>query len=68
VEQLGGKTTPAVGFAMGLERLVLLMETLELTDVRRSVDVYMVTSGEGTLMAGMKLAESLREQKLAELI
>ncbi|GAB3531010.1 histidine--tRNA ligase [Photobacterium alginatilyticum] len=61
VEQLGGKATPAVGFAMGLERLVLMMETLELTDVRRSVDVYMVTAGEGTMLAGMKLAEKLRE-------
>lgn len=62
VEQLGGKATPAVGFAMGLERLVLMLETLELTDVRRSVDVYMVTAGEGTMMAGLKLAEQLREQ------
>lgn len=62
VEQLGGKPTPAVGFAMGLERLVLMMETLGNTDVRRSVDVYMVTAGEGTTMAGMKLAEQLREQ------
>jgi len=62
VEQLGGKATPAVGFAMGLERLVLLMETLELTDVRRSVDVYIVTAGEGTMMAGMKLAEKFREE------
>ncbi|MEL7291696.1 MAG: histidine--tRNA ligase [Pseudomonadota bacterium] len=62
VEQLGGKATPAVGFAMGLERLVLMLETLELTDVRRSVDVYMVTAGEGTMMVGLKLAESLREQ------
>ncbi len=61
VEQLGGKPTPAVGFAMGLERLVLMLETLELTDVRRNVDVYMVTAGEGTMMAGMKLAEQLRE-------
>ncbi|EGQ9763137.1 histidine--tRNA ligase [Vibrio alginolyticus] len=61
VEQLGGKPTPAVGFAMGLERLVLMLETLELTDVRRSVDVYVVTAGEGTMMAGMKLAEQLRE-------
>ncbi len=61
VEQLGGKATPAVGFAMGLERLVLMLETLELTDVRRSVDVYVVTAGEGTMMAGMKLAEQLRE-------
>ncbi|MDC5841271.1 histidine--tRNA ligase [Vibrio europaeus] len=62
VEQLGGKATPAVGFAMGLERLVLMLETLELTEVRRSVDVYMVTAGEGTMLAGIKLAESLREQ------
>ncbi|KQB00037.1 histidine--tRNA ligase [Vibrio metoecus] len=62
VEQLGGKLTPAVGFAMGLERLVLMMETLGNTEVRRSVDVYMVTAGEGTMMAGMKLAEQLREQ------
>ncbi|EDP58590.1 histidine--tRNA ligase [Vibrio sp. AND4] len=61
VEQLGGKSTPAVGFAMGLERLVLMLETLELTEVRRSVDVYVVTAGEGTMMAGMKLAEQLRE-------
>ncbi len=61
VEQLGGKPTPAVGFAMGLERLVLMLETLELTDVRRCVDVYVVTAGEGTMMAGMKLAEQLRE-------
>lgn len=62
VEQLGGKPTPAVGFAMGLERLVLMMETLGNTDVRRSVDVYVVTAGEGTLSAGMKLAEQIREQ------
>ncbi|GAM72878.1 histidyl-tRNA synthetase [Vibrio ishigakensis] len=62
VEQLGGKPTNAVGFAMGLERLVLMLETLELDDVRPAVDVYVVTAGEGTLMAGMKLAEALREQ------
>ncbi|MCL3793363.1 ATP phosphoribosyltransferase regulatory subunit, partial [Actinomyces sp. 186855] len=55
VEQLGGKPAPAVGFAMGLERLVLMMETLGNTDVRRSVDVYVVTAGEGALSAGMKL-------------
>ena len=61
VEQLGGKATPAVGFAMGLERLVLLLDTLGLNDVRRAVDVYLVIAGEGTMMAGMKLAEQLRE-------
>ncbi|MEC7939146.1 MAG: histidine--tRNA ligase [Pseudomonadota bacterium] len=61
VEQLGGKATSAVGFAMGLERLVLMMETLELTEVRRSVDVYMVAAGEGTMIAGMQLANQLRD-------
>lgn len=61
VEQLGGKATNAVGFAMGLERLVLMMETLELTKVRRSVDVYMVAAGEGTMIAGMQLANELRD-------
>ncbi|MDA9557198.1 histidine--tRNA ligase [Vibrio sp.] len=62
VQQLGGKSTPAVGFAMGLERLVLMLETLELTEVRRNVDVYVVTAGEGTMIEGMKLAEKLREE------
>ncbi|CCN82266.1 histidyl tRNA synthetase [Vibrio nigripulchritudo SFn27] len=61
VEQLGGKATPAVGFAMGVERLVLMLEELELAETRRAVDVYMVSAGEGTLMASMKLAEQLRE-------
>ncbi|CCN68551.1 histidine--tRNA ligase [Vibrio nigripulchritudo] len=61
VGQLGGKATPAVGFAMGLERLVLMLEELELAETRRAVDVYMVSAGEGTLMASMKLAEQLRE-------
>jgi len=62
VEQLGGKPAPAVGFAMGLERLILMVETLGLTEVRCNVDVYIVTAGEGTMMNGMKLAESLRER------
>ncbi|OOE44052.1 histidine--tRNA ligase [Salinivibrio kushneri] len=62
VEQLGGKATPAVGFAMGLERLVLMLENLNQDDVRPAVDVYMVTAGEGAMAVGMKLAERLREQ------
>ncbi len=61
VEQLGGQATPAVGFAMGMERLVLLLETLGRTEgVARPVDVYVCTGGEGALAAGMQLAEQLR--------
>lgn len=61
VSQLGGKETPSVGFAMGIERLVLMMETLNQQPVRSSVDAYLVTMGEGSLEAGMQLAEQLRD-------
>ncbi|RXJ73130.1 histidine--tRNA ligase [Veronia nyctiphanis] len=62
VEQLGGKPTPGVGFGLGIERLVLMLEELELDQTRAAVDVYVVTAGEGTLTAGVTLAEQLREQ------
>lgn len=62
VEQLGGQPTPAVGFAMGMERLVLMLETLELNgDIRPAVDVYLAMVGEGTEQAGFQLAERLRD-------
>ncbi|MGL5994438.1 MAG: histidine--tRNA ligase, partial [Aeromonas sobria] len=62
VEQLGGQATPAVGFAMGMERLVLMLETLELNgDIRPAVDVYLAMVGEGTEQAGFQLAERLRD-------
>jgi histidyl-tRNA synthetase len=63
VEQLGGKPTPAVGFAMGVERLVLLLETLELipSAVTETVDVYICALGAGTDQAALLLARQLRE-------
>ena len=62
VEQLGGQATPAVGFAMGMERLVLLLETLGKTEgVARQVDVYVCMSGDGAMTAAFSLAESLRD-------
>lgn len=63
VEQLGGKTAPAVGFAMGMERLLLLIETLEVIPVElaRQVDVYLVTLGDTAATAGFRLAEQLRD-------
>ena len=63
VEQLGGKATPAVGFALGIERLVLLLEALELTaDIAGAVDVYIAALGDGADIHGMLLAEHLRDQ------
>lgn len=61
VAQLGGKDTPAVGFAMGLERIVLLLETLELTkDIPPEVDVYVTTMGDSCLVEAIKVAQELR--------
>ena len=62
VEQLGGKPTRAVGFAMGLERLILLLETLDLipAHVNNNADVYVTAMGEGALASALALAEELR--------
>jgi histidyl-tRNA synthetase len=63
VEQLGGKPAPAVGFAMGIERLLLLIETLDRVppELARQVDVYLVTLGAAAAVAGFRLAEHLRD-------
>ncbi|MDO6682556.1 MULTISPECIES: histidine--tRNA ligase [unclassified Oceanobacter] len=64
VEQLGGKPTPAVGFAMGIERLILLLETLDVipSAVTQTVDLYLCAMGEGSDMAALLLADRLREE------
>lgn len=62
VEQLGGKPTPAVGFAMGLERLCLLLETLDaLPEPAPLADVYIVATGEASEVRALTIAEQLRE-------
>ena len=62
VAQLGGHATPAVGFAMGLERLVLLVQAVNPNfQPQRAVDVYLISSGEGTQSAAMRLAEKIRD-------
>ena len=61
VEQLGGKSTPAVGFAMGLERLVLLLQALECVgDIRRSADVYLASMGDKASIQAPIIASTLR--------
>lgn len=62
VEQLGGRATPAVGFAMGLERLVLLVQAVnpEFT-ADPVVDIYLVASGQDTQSAALNLAERVRD-------
>ncbi|GAB7214544.1 histidine--tRNA ligase [Dickeya oryzae] len=62
VEQLGGSSTPAVGFGMGLERLVLLVQEVNPAFAAPpAVDVYLISSGAGTQHAAIRLAENVRD-------
>lgn len=60
IEQLGGKPNYAVGFALGMERLLALVETLEAVQTAKPVDVYMVRVGPKAEQEGLRFAEQLR--------
>lgn len=62
VEQLGGKATPAVGFAMGMERLVLLLQEQGKLTPRRVVDAYLMPLGEEAELNAPRIAEQLRNE------
>jgi len=63
VEQLGGKATPGFGFALGIERLILMLTSLEkVTNVRPQVDAYIVILGDAAQIAANQLAEQWRDQ------
>lgn len=61
VKQLGGRDTPAVGFAIGLDRVVLLCE-LANSEVKSAADLYICVLGDELQSKGLLLAEQLREQ------
>jgi histidyl-tRNA synthetase len=62
VEQLGGRATPGVGFAMGVERLILLLEQMDNSTRLQPLDAYLVTVGEAATATGARLAEDLRDE------
>jgi histidyl-tRNA synthetase len=64
IETFGGKPTPAVGFAMGIERLVELMKVAGEPAEPNQCDVYMVHQGEAAQMQAFVLAERLRDAGL----
>jgi len=61
VEQLGGKWTPGVGFAMGLERLILLVEERQTVADGQAPHLYLITAGAQAQTHGFLIAESLRD-------
>lgn len=63
VEQLGGHATQGVGFAMGLERLVLLVQEVnkEIT-LPQAVDLYLVYAGEDSTLNAFQVAEQIRSE------
>ena len=61
IEQLGGKANHAVGFAMGMERLLALLETVS-HNLEPAVDVYLIRVGELAQQQGIHLAEIIRNE------
>jgi histidyl-tRNA synthetase len=61
VEKLGGKPTPAVGWAMGMERFVALFEACGGNAPAAGADIYLVAVGEGTQERAFAVAEELRD-------
>ncbi|MGQ8365161.1 histidine--tRNA ligase [Glaciecola sp. 1036] len=61
VTQLGGKPSPAVGFAMGIERLVLLIQEVTEQNFAPKADVYITAMGEQAQVQAMVVSEQLRD-------
>jgi histidyl-tRNA synthetase len=67
VEQLGGKPTPAIGFALGLERLVEMVMQQGTRAEAAGPSVYIAALGPQAKRAGMELAEHLRDKGIRTL-
>ena len=61
ITQLGGEATPAIGFAMGIERVVELLTQAGTAAAAATPDVYIVASGERAELEALRLAEQLRD-------
>jgi len=69
VEQLGGKPTPAIGFAFGIERLILLMNTMHAPqELPESPHIYFIATDASSLLRAMQLAEKTRDTNNAWIV
>jgi histidyl-tRNA synthetase len=62
IEQLGGQATPAVGFAMGVERVVRQIRESGNLPAAATADVYVIANGDRATRAGLALVERLRDE------
>lgn len=60
VEKMGGKPTPAVGFALGLERLILLLEQQNINLEKPILSIYLMASGEDAQQKSLQIGQQLR--------
>ncbi len=61
VSQLGGPDTPAIGFGMGIERLILLLEQKGEYSTDPLLDIYLISRGEKAEFQSIRLADELRQ-------
>ncbi len=62
VTKLGGRETPACGFGIGIDRLQLLLEEQNISIPEHAPHIYLVMLGEKSEVAGLEIAESLRDK------
>jgi histidyl-tRNA synthetase len=62
VEQLGGKATPALGFAIGMERLILMLQQVQKTPTSANANIYLMTDSDITFQKGLEIASKLRDE------
>ncbi len=62
IAHLGGEATPAIGFAMGIERVVELLVQAQKTPPRRAPDAYVVVNGTQATVEALKIVERLRNE------
>ena len=61
IEELGGKPAPSIGFAMGIERLLLLVHEFGSLNVHNAPDIFIMQQGEGSTLTAMRYAAQLRQ-------
>ncbi len=68
VEELGGQATPAIGFAIGLERLILLLQSLNLVEAQPEIDVLVCAMGDEGTKYALQVANQLRQNTEARVL